>query len=156
MVLAKQNKKISYKIRKIIHSQKPPKIYFTRMNQRAIIVFKTNNIFFNVCGRLRIKPYLYSTFYWVSCGSAKFSAMQYKGATKVTFLAHFAFGQFLKNKLRKMHFQSTTDMCLKGGTRYTNAFSRGFEADKKKLLLAMIDHVIIPLNGCRLPKKRRV
>lgn len=82
--------------------------------------------------------------------------MQYRGATKVTFLAHFAFGQFLKNKLHKIQFKSMTDMCLKGGAKYTNAFSRGFEADKKKLLLAMIDHVAIPLNGCRLPKKRRV
>lgn len=63
MVIAKKNKKTSYKIRKLMHSQKPPKVYFNRMSQRAIIAFKTNNIFFNICGKLRSKPYLYSTFY---------------------------------------------------------------------------------------------
>jgi ribosomal protein S11 len=82
--------------------------------------------------------------------------MQYKGATKITFLAHFAFGQFLKNKLKRMHFPSTTKMCFKGGSRYFSAFAKGFEADKKKFPISIVDITVTPLNGCRLPKKRRV
>jgi len=61
--MTKQKKKVSYKARKLIRSQKKVKIYYKRMDQKAIVIFKTNNIFFNVCGRLRDKPYLYSNFY---------------------------------------------------------------------------------------------
>jgi ribosomal protein S11 len=82
--------------------------------------------------------------------------MQYKGATKITYLAHFAFGHFLKNKLNKMQLPSKTTMCFKGGTRYFSAFSKGYMADKKKLPISIIDITVIPLNGCKLPKKRRV
>lgn len=139
-----------------MHIKKPAKIYLKRINQKAIVVFKTNNIFFNICGQLRNKPYLYSNFYWASCGNIKFSPTQYKGATKITFLAHFAFGQFLRNKLNKIHFQSTTKLCLKGGNRYFSAFSKGFETDKKKIQITILDIAITPLNGCRQPKKRRV
>jgi hypothetical protein len=153
-----KKKKTTYRTRKILYAKKLPKIYFKRMKQRAIITFKRNNTFFNICGKLRIRPYLFSNFYWVSAGSLKFSALQYKGATKTTFLANFAFGQHLKQRLIKMRFQTltTTNLCFKGGGRYFSAFYKGFEADKKKLKITLTDLSVAALNGCKLKKQRRV
>lgn len=156
MTSIEKKKKITYKIRKLIHSKKKPKIYYERMQQQAIVAFKRNNMFFNICGRLREKPHLYSNFYWTSGGAEKFSPLQFKGATKLTFLANFAFGQFLKKRMGKLQFPGTTFVCFKGSGRYFSAFAKGFISEKIKIKLAIMDITNVALNGCRLRKKRRV
>ena len=143
-------------MRKILYAKKMPKIYFIRMYQKAIVAFKKNNTFFNISGRLRKKPYLYSNLYWASTGSLKFSQMQYKGATKTTFLATFAFGQNLKSRLIKINFPTPTNLCFYGGRRHFSTFYRGFETRKKKIKITITDLITAPLNGCKQRKKRRV
>ena len=131
-----KKKKTTYKMRQILYAKKLPKLYFTRLDKKIMVTFKRNNMFFNVCSRLRQRPYLFTNLYWTSGGSSKFSQLQYKGATKLTFLANYAFGQYLKDRIIKMNFhsltQSKTKMCLKGGSRYFSAFYKGFESNKKK------------------------
>lgn len=148
-------------MRKILYAKKTPPLYFSRLNQQATIAFMRNNSFFNISGRLREEPdYLFSNFYWTSAGSLKFSMLQYKGSTKTTFLANFAFGQHLKHRLIKTNFHTLlttpTNLRFKGGNRYFGAFYKGFETDKKKLKIMITDITPLSLNGTKLRKNRRV
>jgi len=82
--------------------------------------------------------------------------MQFKGATKTSYIAHFAFGRHIKTKLLKMRFPTSTKLCFKGGQKYIHAYIKGFTSDKTKINAEIMEIMINALNGCRLKKKRRV
>ncbi len=152
----KKKKKLLYKKRKQ-NSKKIKKDYKNKkLNAKATVTFSKNNIFFNVaCRIIKKKKEIYSTIYWVSCGSEKFSKPKYTGSTKTTYVSNYAVGKKLAKYLKTIKLNKPINLIIKGSSKYFNTFLKAFKIFYKKKF-GILDLTPISLNGCKIKKARRI
>lgn len=153
----KKKKKLLYKKRKQ-NSKKIKKDYKNKkLNAKATVTFSKNNIFFNVACRIikKKKKEIYSTIYWVSCGSEKFSKPKYTGSTKTTYVSNYAVGKKLAKYLKTIKLNKPINLIIKGSSKYFNTFLKAFKIFYKKKF-GILDLTPISLNGCKIKKARRI
>lgn len=147
-LLYKNRKQKSIKIKKDYKNKK--------LNAKATVTFSKNNIFFNVaCRIIKRKKTIFSTIYWVSCGSEKFSKPKYRGSTKTTYIANYAVGKKLAIYLKTIKLSKPINLIIKGSSNHFNTFLRAFKMFYKKKF-SILDLTPISLNGCKKKKTRRL